>query len=63
MGKPKPYKPTPNSSLAKLSDWPKYVVFEVTIVNETKSRFDPTSWTTTLQSKDEEAEEVFDRRR
>lgn len=60
VGKPKPFKPSPASSLEKVNKWKNYVVFEVVVVNGTKKRFDPSAWLTTLQSKDGEGEEVFD---
>ena len=44
----------------KRSKWKHSFVFEVILVNGTKEKFDPYYWSTTLQSKDTEGEEVFD---
>lgn len=60
VARPKPYKPTEYSSLTDVKDWPAYVSFEVTVVNSTDKKFDVEMFSTSLQSADKEAEEVFD---
>ena len=60
VGKPKKFKPSPYSSLTNVNDWPAYRSFQVVVVNGTKKKFDASMFTVTVQSKDEEGEEVFD---
>ncbi|MDQ3156216.1 MAG: hypothetical protein M3Q98_05775 [Actinomycetota bacterium] len=54
---PEGYKPTSDAYVEK--KWPHFVVFEVTLVNGTKGKIDPTGLYLTLQSNDVEAEQVF----
>lgn len=55
---PKDFKPGQDAYIEK--EWPRFVQFEVTIVNGTKKKIDPSGIYLSLQSNDVEAEEVFD---
>lgn len=57
VGKPQPYRPSDTAAFEKSAAYRK---FEVTIVNNTGKRFDPSLFTTTLQSSNKEGDEVFD---
>ncbi len=57
VGKPQPFRP---SETAAFDRAPAYRSFTVTIVNKTGRRFDPATFTTTVQSSNEEAEAVYD---
>lgn len=58
ISEPETFKPSQFAALVE--KWPDYVKFDVTIVNGTKKKFDTSMIYFTVQSKDKEAEEVFD---
>ena len=58
ISEPKTFKPGQYAAMMK--KWPAYVKFDVTVVNQTKKKFDTSMISFTMQSKDQEAEEVFD---
>lgn len=58
IGKPAPYKPS--ESAAGTEGFTKFVVFDVTIVNQTGKAWDPSLFMSSLQSANEEASEVYD---
>jgi predicted small secreted protein len=57
ISKPKPFEPSEFAAAEKAAA---YVAFNVTIVNGTDANYDPTLFSTTMQSGNEEAAEVFD---
>lgn len=57
VGKPSSFKP---SEYAFTEEAPAYVAFEVTVVNKTGAPFDPGMISSSMQSGNTEAEEVFD---
>lgn len=59
----KPSKFRPSSSSSVTNPWPHYLVFEVTVVNGTKNKIDPSVFYITAQSNDKEAEEILDSER
>ena len=58
VSRPTPFKPSASAAHAKGDTY--FVMFTVTIVNGTDKPYDPTLFSTTGSSGDEEAEEVFD---
>ena len=58
VGKPKKY--VPSEYAAGTDGFDTYVAFEVRIVNKTGSAWDPTLFTASVQSNNEEASQVYD---
>ncbi len=58
IGAPKPY--TPGEYAAGTDKYKKFVSFEVRVVNKTGKAWDPSLLHTTVQSDNEEGDEVFD---
>ena len=56
----RPKKVTPSDSAVATRQWPAYVSFTVTLTNGTKQNYDPTLFTTSLQSGTTEGGQVFD---
>lgn len=54
---PEPFEP---SEYAIAGEWPAYLAFNVKVVNGTQANFDPSMFSTTLQSGNTEGDEVFD---
>lgn len=58
----KPFKVTP-SQYAAVKKSPGYIAFKITVVNTGTENYDPSTFYTTMQSGDTEADEIFDSQR
>lgn len=57
---PKPFTPSESACCIKAGSGQKALLFTVTLVNGTSANFDPGAFSTTVQSKNVEAESIFD---
>ncbi len=57
ISKPQPFRPSDTAAVTRSNA---YRQFTVTIVNKTGRRYDPSGFSTTVQSANEEAEQIFD---
>lgn len=58
VGAPKPFKPSESAAGTEKST--RFVAFEIRVVNKTGRAWDPVTFHTSVQSNNEEADEVFD---